>query len=129
LAETEGGSTVTEAHVDDALRQAESNRFQKLVRGQPPHVKYILRALALLTESNDQTEFRTAEVYEGYKRVADHADADPLSYDRVQRLLNEQVFLGITESEHTGGGPGEGSYRIHRLMRNADVVVEALERS
>jgi cell division control protein 6 len=128
LAEKEGESTVTEAHVDDALRQAEINRFQKLVSGQPPHVKYILRALALLTESNEGTEFRTAEVYEGYKRVADHADADPLSYDRVQRLLNEQAFLGITESEHTGGGPGEGSYRIHRLMRSADVVVEAIER-
>jgi cell division control protein 6 len=46
---------------------------------------------------------------------------------RVQRLLNEQAFLGITESEYTGGGPGEGSYRIHRLLRDADVVVEAID--
>jgi cell division control protein 6 len=104
LAEKEGGSTVTEAHMHDALRQAEINRFQKLVSGQPPRAKYILRALALLTGSNDRTDFRTAEVYEAHKRVADHADADPLSYDRVQRLLNEQAFLGITESEHMGGG-------------------------
>jgi cell division control protein 6 len=78
--------TVTEAHVDDALRQAESNRFQKLVRGQSPHVKCILRALALLTESNEGTAFRTAEVYEPYQRVAERTDTDPLSYDRVQRL-------------------------------------------
>jgi Cdc6-like AAA superfamily ATPase len=52
-------------------------------------------------------------VYEAYQRVAERTDADPLSYNRVQRLLNEQAFLGITESEYTGGGPGEGSYRIH----------------
>jgi cell division control protein 6 len=50
-----------------------------------------------------------------------------LSYDRVQRLLNEQAFLGITESEHTGGGPGEESYRIHRLLRSPAVGVEALD--
>lgn len=127
LAEKAGVSTVTEEHVDDALRQAEINRFQKLVRGQPPHVKYILRALALLTANNDQTEFRTAEAYEAYKRVAAQTDSDPLSYDRVQRLLKEQAFLSITESEHTGGGPGEGSYRIHRLMRSPDIVVAALD--
>jgi cell division control protein 6 len=82
--------------------------------------------LALLTESNEGTAFRTAEVYEAYTRVAERTDAGPRSYDRVQRLLNEQVFLGITETEYTGGGPGEGSYRIHRLMRRADVVVETL---
>lgn len=36
--------------------------------------------------------------------------------------MNEQAFLGVTESEYTGGGPGEGSYRIHRLLRDTDVV-------
>jgi cell division control protein 6 len=37
--------------------------------------------------------------------------------------VNEQAFLGVTESEYTGGGPGEGSYRMHRLLRDTDVVV------
>jgi cell division control protein 6 len=81
----------------------------------------------LLTGSNEGTAFRTAGVYEAYQRVAQRADADPLSYDRVQRLLNEQAFLGIPESEHTRGGPGEESYRIHRLLRDTDVVVEAID--
>jgi Cdc6-like AAA superfamily ATPase len=81
-----GGTRATEAHVDDALRQAEINRFQKLVSGQPSHVNCILRALALLAESNEGTAFRTAEVYEPYQRVAERTDADPLSHDRVQRL-------------------------------------------
>jgi cell division control protein 6 len=52
----------------------------------------------------------------------------PLSYDRVQRLLKEQAFLGVTESEHTGGGHGEGSYRVHRLLRSPEIVTKALDR-
>jgi cell division control protein 6 len=126
LAEKAGVSVVTEAHVDDALRRAEVNRFQKLVSGQPPHVQYILQGLAMLTRSRDQRAFRTADVYDAYQRVAEGVGADPLSYDRVQRLLKEQAFLGITESDHTGGGPGEGSYRIHRLLRSVEVVEAAL---
>ena len=45
----------------------------------------------------------------------------------MYRLLKEQSFLGITESNHTGGGQGEGSYLEHRLLRDPDVVVQALD--
>jgi len=127
LAEKEGATTVSEAHVDAAVHQAEINRFRKLIGGQTPHVKHVLRALAILTENSDGRTFRTAEVYEMYEGVATQANTTPLSYDRVQRLLNEQAFLGITESEHTGGGHGEGSYRVHRLIRDPELVVEALD--
>ncbi len=51
---------------------------------------------------------------------------EPLSYDRVSRLLKEQSFLEITESEHTGGGPGEGSYLEHKLIRDPEIVLDAL---
>jgi cell division control protein 6 len=128
LAEKEGAETVGEGHVDAALRRAEINRFQKLISGQTPHVKHILRALALLTEESDTQRFRTADVYDAYKTIAKQSDATPLGYDRVQRLLKEQAFLGITESEHTGGGHGEGSYRTHQLLRSPTLVAEALDR-
>ncbi|WP_119820964.1 Cdc6/Cdc18 family protein [Halalkaliarchaeum desulfuricum] len=90
--------------------------------------QHILRALALLTEETGRTRFRTAEVYDAYENVVSQTNTSPLSYDRVQRLLKEQAFLGITESEYTGGGHGEGSYRVHRLLRSPEVVVEALDR-
>lgn len=128
LAEEEGSATVSEVNVDAALRTAEINRFQRLVSGQTPHVKHILRALVLLTEEMEGTQFRTAEVYDTYTNVVSQTETSLLSYDRVQRLLNEQAFLGITESEHTGGGHGEGSYRVHRLLRSPKVVVKALDR-
>ena len=127
LAEKERADTVTEDHVDRALERAEINRFQKLVSGQTPHVKHVLRALALLTEQTDRQRFRTAEVYDTYERITEQAGTTSLSYDRVQRLLKEQAFLGVTESEHTGGGHGEGSYRVHRLLRSPEVVAKGLD--
>ena len=42
-------------------------------------------------------------------------------------LLKEQTFLGVTESEHTGGGHGEGSYRVYRLLRSPQIVSEGLD--
>jgi len=128
LAEKERADQVTEKHVDVALKRAEINRFQKLVSGQTPHVKHILRALALLTEQRDGEQFRTAEVYDTYETITEQVGATSLSYDRVQRLLKEQAFLGVTESEHTGGGHGEGSYRVHRLLRSPEIVTKALDR-
>jgi archaeal cell division control protein 6 len=127
LAEKAGDSQVTEDYVDNALKKAEANRFQKLVSGQTPHVKLVLHALAGLSEAHEVNRFRTAEVYKWYVNIAENEGSHPLSHDRVSRLLKEQSFLGITESEHTGGGPGEGSYLEHRLMRDPEIVLEALD--
>ena len=130
LAEKQGLETVSIEHIDDAVQQAEINRFQKLISGTTPHVKHILHALALLTANHPEQEaFRTYRVYDLYTRIAEREDADPLSEDRVYRLLKEQAFLGVTESNHTGGGQGEGSYLEHRLLRDPEVVVRALESS
>ena len=130
LAEKQGREQVTVDHVDDAVKQAEVNRFEKLVSGTTPHVKYILRALALLTADNPgQAAFRTHRIYELYVILTEQDGVDPLSEDRVYRLLKEQSFLGVTESNHTGGGQGEGSYLEHRLLRDPEIVVEALDAS
>jgi len=130
LAEKQETGTVTVSHVDDAVQRAEVNRFEKLVRGTTPHVKYILRALALLTVDNPgQEAFRTHQIYTLYVKVAEQAGADKLSGDRVYRLLKEQSFLGVTKLNHTGGGQGEGSYLEHRLLRDPEVVIQAIETS
>ncbi|MDS0220958.1 AAA family ATPase [Haloarcula sp. S1AR25-5A] len=130
LAEKEGSDIVSIDHVDDAVTRAEVNRFQKLVSGTTPHVKYILRSLALLTaEYPEQDAFRTHRIYKFYETLAEREGSDPLSEDRVYRLLKEQSFLGVTESNHTGGGQSEGSYLKHRLLRDPEIIVEALDAS
>ena len=44
---------------------------------------------------------------------AQRAGSQPLSHDQMTRLLEEQSFLGITESEQTGSGPGEENSLEH----------------
>lgn len=129
LAEGEDVSKVTESHVDDALQRAETNRVEQLISGSTPHVKHVLRALALLTESRDNDMFRTHKIYSFYERIADQQGTDSLSEDRIYRLLKEQAFLGITEAQHTGGGHGEGAYLEHRLITQPDVVLGAIEQA
>jgi cell division control protein 6 len=130
LAEKQGTQAVTIDHVDNAVQQAEVNRFEKLVQGTTPHVKYILHALALLTADNPEQEaFRTHRIFTLYTKLVEREDSGPLSEDRVYRLLKEQSFLGITESNHTGGGQGEGSYLEHRLLREPEIVMQALHDS
>lgn len=129
LAEKAGETTVTEDHVDDAVQQAEINRFEQLISGTTPHVKHLLRTLALLTaDAEGQQAFSTHEVYEAYCSLVNATGVDPLSEDRAYRLLKEQSFLGVTESEHTGGGHGGGSFLKHRLVRDPELVVRALDK-
>ncbi|WP_254272326.1 Cdc6/Cdc18 family protein [Haloarcula marina] len=130
LAETAREQTVTSTHVDEAVERAAINRFQSLIEGTTPHVKYILHALAVLTVETPKTDvFRTHRIYNVYSNFADEDGAEPLSEERVYRLLKEQSFLGITESNHTGGGRGEGSYLEHRLLQDPEIVLQALGRA
>jgi len=126
LAERENDDCVTERHVDRGQQKAEVQRFKELVSGSTPHVKHLLRALALLAQEHQGDAFATGEIYERYRALAEAEQSDPLGQDRVYRLLKEQSFLGVTESRHTGGGKSEGSYLEHRLMREPDVVLQAL---
>ncbi|ELZ88476.1 cell division control protein cdc6-like protein [Haloferax elongans ATCC BAA-1513] len=127
LAEERDDTEVTSQHVDDAQQRTEVKRFQDLVSGSTPHVKYILRALALLTLNSDDQQFSTSEIHRLYERLAENEGSDPLSHDRVYRLLKEQSFLGITESYHTGGGASKGAFLQHRLMKDPEIVIEALD--
>jgi len=127
LAEKENATAVTSEHVDEAVRQAEINRFEELIEGTTPHAKYLLSALAALTAEYPEKElFRTHRIYQHYTKIATQEGTDPLEEDSVYRLLKEQSFLGVTESNHTGGGRGEGSYLEHRLLRDPDIVIRAL---
>ena len=127
LAEKANAATVTGEHVDEAVRQAEINHFETLIKGTTPHVKYLLYAMASLTAEHSERElFRTHRIYQRYSQIARQEAADPLEEDSVYRLLKEQSFLGVTESNHTGGGRGKGSYLEHRLLRDPDVVIRAL---
>lgn len=68
-----------------------------------------------------------AEVHKWYPKIAENEENESLSHDHVFRLLKEQSLLRITETEHTGGGPDEGSCLEHRHVRDPEIVIEALD--
>ena len=128
LAERQGEQQVTEEYVRDAQEWAEIDRFEELLRGSTTQVKFILYALAMLTEENREGEFSTSRIYERYQETCKKIDAKVLGEHRVYELLNEQAFLGVVESTRTGGGRGQGSYLEHRLVKDTGVVLKSVIR-
>lgn len=128
LAERHNDAQVQESHVRDAQEWAAIDRFEELLRGSTTQVKFILYALALLTEENRADEFSTSRIYERYQETAEQLDATVLSEHRVYELLKEQAFLGVVESTRTGGGRGQGSYLEHRLVQDTDIVLKSVLR-
>ncbi|KTG15856.1 Cdc6/Cdc18 family protein [Haloferax profundi] len=126
LAAKNGDAQVTEEHVDAAQDYADVSRFQELIRGSTPHSKYALFALAYLTKIRIGDAFSTGEIYRVYEQVCDSEGTDALSRQRVLELLKEWAFSDITENKYTGGGKGQGSYREHTLLREADMVIETV---
>lgn len=128
LAERQNAEKIREEHVRDAQEWAEIDRFEELLRGSTTQVKFILYALALLTENNEEDEFSTSHIYDHYTEIADTLGTKTLSEHRVYELLKEQAFLGVVESTRTGGGRGQGSYLEHRLVQDTDIVLKSVLR-
>lgn len=125
-AERNGFPTVREEHLDAAQQRAEVDRLQELLAGSTPHTKYVLLALATLTEKQSDDEFRTSVIYDAYRSVCSDIGSETLSLDRVRDLLREQSFLEIIESYHTGGGRAGGSYTVHHLLKEPEIVFECV---
>ncbi|EMA09181.1 cell division control protein 6 [Haloarcula vallismortis] len=123
-AKTNGIGTVKEAHLELAQEQAEVERLKELISGLPPHSKYVLYALANLTDgtTNSDDWFRTTVIYDVYEGVCKTEATDTLSTDTIRGLLNELAFLEITESNQEHGGMGKGTYKEHRLLWDPNVV-------
>ncbi len=128
LAERQNADRIREEHVRDAQEWAEIDRFEELLRGSTTQVKFILYALALLTENNTDDEFSTSHIYDHYTEIANTLGTKTLSEHRVYELLKEQAFLGVVESTRTGGGRGQGSYLEHRLVQDTDIVLKSVLR-
>ncbi len=115
---------VTEDHLELAQEQAEVERLKELIAGLPPHSKYVLYALANLTNDAeaDDVWFRTTVIYDIYRKVCEAQATDTLTTDTIRGLLSELAFLEVTESNQEHGGMGKGTYKEHRLLWEPSVV-------
>lgn len=115
---------VAEEHLELAQEQAEVERLKELIAGLPPHSKYVLYALANLTNDSDSDNvwFRTTVIYDIYTKVCEAQATDTLTTDTIRGLLSELAFLEVTESNQEHGGMGKGTYKEHRLLWDPSVV-------
>lgn len=125
LAEKENSDRVTEEHVRDADEYSDLNRSIQVIKNGTPHSRYALCALAYLTKTKLKDEFSTGELYDCYCIIAKVTAGESLTHQRVLDLMKKWTLPEITESRHTGGGKGEGSYRTHRLLHDPDIVMKA----
>lgn len=128
LAEQEGVEQVQEHHVNEAQKKAEVDRLRELLATDTPHARYVLLALAELTQNTDETEFRTTRIYDAYVEVCEQEAADHLKIDRVRDLLREHAFNDTLESTLESGGRAGGTYKQHRLLKDPAVVKESVKR-
>lgn len=132
LAEQDGTSQITENHVDRANEEAEINRVIKLVSNLPFQSRIILRALCILTLSNEEdgvNKFKTSKIYDFYCRLCEKEGTDPLTHNRTRELLKEMAFLEITEYEGaTSEGYKEGVASYHRIVVDPELILKGLDR-
>lgn len=128
LAQEEQASTVQEAHVEEARVLTERDYLIEVLSEQPPHSRYVLRAIALLdTETPSDQPVKSSAVNEAYQSICEPEGADPLSWRRVRDLLHELEFLEIIERQRKGAGRGEGAYMETRLLDDPETVIAACD--
>jgi cell division control protein 6 len=128
LARRSGDETVTEDHIERAQEIAEVNRIEELTSGATKHAKLSLYSLASRVIVGDKDAYRTREVYQRYVGMCDVVAQDPVTENGLYRQLKEQAFLGVIESDKTGGGRSQGSYLLHRLVTDPKHIIKAVRR-
>ena len=97
LAERGQSDTVEERHVRQAQEKIELDRVVEVVRTLPTQSKIVLYATILL-EKNGARNVNTGEVFNVYKQLCAHTEADILTQRRVTALISELDMLGIVNA-------------------------------
>ena len=84
--------------------------------------------LASLVITGSKEKYSTREVYERYEEMCDVAGYESVTENGLYKQLKEQAFLGVIESNKTGGGRSQGSYLLHRLVTDPKHIVKAVRR-
>jgi cell division control protein 6 len=121
-ADSEGASSVTEQHIDDARQSAEADRLEELIAGLPPHSKFVLAAIANLSKQESDEWFRMAPIRNVYERVCEADNADPLSAERQRQLLQELCFLEVITQREV---QGQGKPQEYHLLWEPDTVLDS----
>lgn len=94
IAERNGDSIVTDAHVKSAKNSLEYDLMSEAIRTLPSHSKMVLISIIKNHESGNRT-MTTGDVYKSYCYIADIVGVSPLTQRRVGDLINQLDSYGI----------------------------------
>ncbi|NPA84574.1 MAG: ORC1-type DNA replication protein [Crenarchaeota archaeon] len=123
IAQREGSSKVTVAHVRKAWEQIEKDRVVEVVRSLPLHSKLLLYSILTLTKGERATY--TGEVYKRYKELTAELGIETLTLRRVGDLISELDMLGIISTEVVSRGR-RGMTRMITLESDPEAVRRGL---
>ncbi|MEM4700511.1 MAG: orc1/cdc6 family replication initiation protein [Candidatus Nezhaarchaeales archaeon] len=103
VAEREGSSKVTEAHVRRAQCEIEKDRVVEVIRSMPLHSKITLLSIYLL-EKRGVKEKTTGEIYSLYRELCRGMRLDELTQRRVSDLINELDAAGLVTARVVSRG-------------------------
>ena len=94
IAERNGDTIVTDAHVKSAKNSLEYDLISEAIRTLPSHSKMVLISIIKNHEIGNRS-MTTGDVYKSYCYIADIIGVSPLTQRRVGDLINELDSLGI----------------------------------
>ncbi|EMA09543.1 MULTISPECIES: Cdc6/Cdc18 family protein [Haloarcula] len=126
IAESEGDSRVGEEHVRTAQGEAER---ELIIEGMEQLTTQGHLALAAVTilELGGHSEIRTRDVYDIYKSLSDHIDADRLAQRRMRDHLIELDMLSIIRARKSASGSVGGEAYTFELRVEPSTAIDVLE--
>ena len=94
IAERNGDTCVTSAHVDYARQKIELDAVSEVIRTLTDQSKIILKSI-IISPKNDEGYLTTGEVYATYMNIANQLACPVISQRRVADLISELDMLGI----------------------------------
>jgi cell division control protein 6 len=126
IAESEGDAHVEEEHVRTAQGEAER---ELIIEGMEQLTTQGHLALAAVTilELGGHFGIRTRDVYDVYKSLSDHIDADQLAQRRMRDHLIELDMLSIIRARKSASGSVGGEAYTFELRVEPSTAIDVLE--
>lgn len=120
MTEREGGSVVSESHVDMSQKKLDTDRFMETIKTQPRQSQAVFRAI-LDMHLNGDKGIQTGAVYDNYSAICRGAGLTPLTQRRVSDLISELETFGIITTAVTSKGR-YGRTRIINISLSKELV-------
>lgn len=119
IAEREGDSVITEAHVNSARSKIELDAVTEVIRTLPAQSKIVL--MSIVKNHENKTTMITGDVYSAYKEMCSVLNCTILKEKRVADLISELDMLGIIHARVKSFGRN-GRTREIELNINKDII-------